>query len=68
MDIPHDVEMYDDTDHAFMDDHEGDELPPLLAVIAKLGGGEGAFHPASAADARQRVATFFHRHPDSTAT
>jgi carboxymethylenebutenolidase len=67
LDIPHDVKVYDDTDHAFMNDHEGDELPLFLEIIAKLGGGEGAFHPASAADARQRVANFFHRHLDEAA-
>ena len=60
-DVPHDVKEYPEASHGFINDHSADEkIPPLFAVMAKLGG--MGYHEASAQDARRRIAAFFAEH------
>lgn len=61
-DIPHDVQVYADTDHAFMNDHAEDEAPWGLTLLGVVLGSAGGFHPESAAHARGRIERFFDAH------
>jgi carboxymethylenebutenolidase len=59
-DIEHDVKVYPDTSHGFLDDHSRDKLPlPLVLVKTILNVG---YHGPSADDAKQRIRTFFDHH------
>ena len=58
--IPHDLKVYPDAGHAFMNNHES--MPTVVAVLGWLS--RSRYHEPSALDARQRVATFFHQHLD----
>jgi len=59
--IPHDVKEYANTDHAFLNDHDPAEVPLFIRFIAFAFGG-GAYHEASAQDARRRITAFFNCH------
>lgn len=59
--IEHDVKEYKDTDHAFMNDHDPDEVPLFIKFISIAFGG-GKYHEASTRDARKRIITFFNKH------
>ena len=60
-DVPHDVKEYPEAAHGFLNDHSADgKVPPVFAVMAKLGG--MGYHEESAADARRRIAGFFTEH------
>jgi carboxymethylenebutenolidase len=58
--VEHEVKLYPDTSHGFMDDHAKDKLPlPLVIVKTILNVG---YHGPSAVDAKRRISTFFDRH------
>ena len=58
--IEHDVKLYPDDSHGFMDDHGRDKLPlPLVIIKTILNVG---FHGPSAEDAKARICAFFDRH------
>ncbi len=59
-DIPHDIEVYPDAGHGFLNDHPRGVMP-LWALIS---GSFAAtrYHDASAADARRRIIAFFDEH------
>ena len=59
--IDHDIKEYENTDHAFMNDHDPKEVPLFLEFIAFAFGG-GAFHPESSKAARKRIISFFEKH------
>lgn len=59
--IPHDVKVYSDTGHAFMNDHPREEVP-TWALIAERFTGSSEYHEPSAADARRRIVAFFDDH------
>jgi carboxymethylenebutenolidase len=58
--VDHDVKVYDDAGHAFLNDHDPTEVPRWAVVMGKLSRSE--FHEPSARDARARIVAFFERH------
>jgi carboxymethylenebutenolidase len=58
--VEHDIKVYPDAGHGFMNDHDPADMTPLLVVLNKVSGTR--YHEASALDARRRIAAFFHRH------
>ncbi len=59
-DIPHDVKVYSDAGHGFLNDHPREEMP-LWALISGKFASTG-YHEESAADARKRIVRFFDAH------
>lgn len=57
--IEHDVKVYDEAGHSFLNDH-GDEMPRWAAVAGSFA--RAAYHEPSAADARRRIVAFFDKH------
>jgi carboxymethylenebutenolidase len=58
--VEHDVEVYPEAGHSFLNDHPRSEMPPWALVMAKMS--RSGYHEPSAVDARRRIAAFFHRH------
>lgn len=58
--IAHDVKVYPDTGHGFLNDHPSDEIPLWALVTGKLA--STAYNEESASDARRRIAAFFDTH------
>lgn len=58
--VAHDVKVYPDTGHGFLNDHPSDEMPLWALVTGKLA--STAYNEESASDARRRIASFFDRH------
>lgn len=58
--IDHDVEVYPDAGHGFMNDHASGELPLWARIPGRWS--NTAYHEPSAVDARRRVEEFFGRH------
>ncbi len=58
--VPHDVKIYADTGHGFLNDHPSDEMPLWALVTGKLA--STAYNEESASDARRRIASFFDTH------
>jgi carboxymethylenebutenolidase len=58
--IEHDVKLYPDDNHGFMDDHEHDKLPLPLVILKKVL--NVGYHGPSADDAKARIEAFFDRH------
>ncbi len=59
-DIPHDVKVYDEAGHGFLNDHARAETPLWALVSGKLA--STAYHEPSAEDARDRIIDFFDTH------
>ena len=60
LDIDHDVKVYPDAGHGFMNDHDPADLTPLLVVLSKISGTR--YDEASTRDARMRIVSFFDRY------
>ena len=58
--VDHDIKIYPDAGHGFLNDHDPAQLPLWVKVIAKLTA--AGFHEPSARDARRRIVDFFDRH------
>ena len=58
--VDHDVRVYADAGHSFLNDHDPAEASTIFKVLAKLSGSK--FHEDSALDARRRIITFFDEH------
>jgi len=58
--VEHNVKVYADAGHSFLNDHDPSEASMIFKVLAKLSGAQ--FHESSALDARQRILAFFDRH------
>jgi carboxymethylenebutenolidase len=58
--VDHDVKIYPDAGHGFINDHDPADLTPLLRVLATIS--RTRYHEASAQDAKRRIASFFHAH------
>lgn len=58
--VEHDVEVYPEAGHGFLNDHDPGELPVWVKGIAKLARAE--YHEPSALDARRRIVGFFDVH------
>ena len=59
--VEHDLEVYPDAGHSFMNEHG-----PVLRRIEKLLPTHGGFHGPSAEDAWRRMIAFFGRHLDAS--
>ena len=59
-DVEHDIKVYPEAGHGFLNDHDPAELPLWVRAIAKLAAAE--FHDSSARDARRRIIGFFNTH------
>lgn len=62
--VPHDVEVYADTGHGFLNDHPSDETPLWALVTGKLAA--TGYNGESALDARRRIVSFFDTHVKGT--
>jgi carboxymethylenebutenolidase len=58
--IDHDVKVYPEAGHGFLNDHDPAELPLWVQGVAKLAA--AAYHEPSARDARRRIVAFFDTH------
>jgi carboxymethylenebutenolidase len=58
--VDHDVKVYPDAGHGFMNDHDPADQTLLLVVLAKLSGTR--LHEHSAEEARHRIIFFFDKH------
>lgn len=59
-DVPHDVKIYPDAGHSFLNDHPSDEMPLWALITGKFAA--SGYHEPSARDARQRIVAFFQQH------
>ena len=58
--VDHDVAVYPDAGHSFLNDHDPVEAPLWSVVVGKLSTSE--YHETSAVEARRRIVSFFDRH------
>jgi len=58
--VAHDVKVYADAGHSFLNDHDPTEASILFKVLARVMGAK--YHDPSARDARGRIVTFFNEH------
>ena len=58
--IDHDLKLYPEVGHGFLNDHDPAELPHWVKLVAKLSA--AGYHEPSARDARRRIITFFDAH------
>lgn len=58
--VDHDIKVYPDAGHGFLNDHDPDDLSALDKVIAKLAA--AGYHEPSTRDARRRILAFFRSH------
>jgi carboxymethylenebutenolidase len=60
--VEHDIKVYPDAGHGFLNDHDPAELPIWVKAIAKITA--AAYHEPSSRDARRRIIAFFRAHLD----
>ena len=58
--VTHDIRVYPGAGHGFLNDHAPGETPLWALVAGKFA--HTGYHQPSAADARQRIVTFFNAH------
>lgn len=58
--IDHDLKLYPEAGHGFLNDHDPADLPVWVRAIAKLTAAD--YHEPSARDARRRIVAFFNAH------
>lgn len=58
--IAHDITVYPEAGHAFLNDHDPEEVPRWAIVMGALSTSE--YHQPSALDARRRIVAFFDTH------
>jgi carboxymethylenebutenolidase len=58
--VEHDVKVYPDAGHSFLNNHDPGDFPMLLVLLAKIS--RSAYHEPSALDARRRIVAFFNKH------
>lgn len=58
--VEHDIKVYADAGHSFLNDHDPAETSAIFKVMARLSGAR--YHEPSATDARRRIAAFFASH------
>lgn len=58
--IDHDIKVYPEAGHGFLNDHDPGDLSRLDLIIAKLAA--AGYHEPSARDARRRILVFFRTH------
>jgi len=57
--VDHDIKVYPDAGHGFINHHDPADITPLLVILNKVSGTR--YHEPSALDARRRIVAFFHR-------
>jgi carboxymethylenebutenolidase len=62
--IDHDVKLYPDAGHGFLNNHRPDELSMFIKLIARAS--SAGYHEESARDARARILAFFRKHLSAT--
>jgi carboxymethylenebutenolidase len=62
--IDHDVKLYPDAGHGFLNNHRPDELSMFIKLIARAS--SAGYHDESARDARARILAFFRKHLSAT--
>ena len=58
--VEHDIRVYPQAGHGFINDHDTADMTVLLTLLGSISGTR--YHQPSADDAHQRIAAFFHRH------
>ena len=58
--VEHDIKVYANAGHSFLNDHDPAEVSTIFKVLAKLSGAQ--FHERSARDAQRRIIAFFDEH------
>jgi carboxymethylenebutenolidase len=58
--VEHEIKVYADAGHSFLNDHDPAEASVIFRVLARLSGAQ--FHEPSAIDARRRIVAFFDHH------
>ena len=58
--VDHDVKVYAEAGHSFLNDHDPADVSTFWRVLAQVSGSR--FHEPSAVDARQRIVAFFDEH------
>jgi carboxymethylenebutenolidase len=58
--IEHDIKVYPDAGHGFLNDHDPAELPIWVKLIAKLAA--ASYNEPASQDARRRIIAFFRTH------
>ncbi len=62
--IDHDVKVYPDAGHGFINNPDPADATPFLVFLARISGTR--YHDSSAQDARRRIAAFFDQHLKAT--
>jgi len=62
--VDHDVKVYADAGHSFLNDHDPAEMSTLWKVMGRISGAQ--YDEPSAVDARKRIVGFFDRHLKET--
>ena len=58
--VDHDIKVYPEAAHGFINDHDPADATLLLTVLTRVSGTR--YHEPSARDAHRRIAAFFGRH------
>jgi carboxymethylenebutenolidase len=58
--VEHDIKVYPEASHGFLNNHPPADLTPLTVVLSRLSGTR--YHEPSAQDARRRIVAFFDTH------
>ncbi|WP_226963972.1 dienelactone hydrolase family protein [Nostocoides sp. F2B08] len=58
--VPHDVRVYPEAGHSFLNDHPREEMPAWAVVAGRFATMD--YHAPSAAEARSRIVEFLHEH------
>lgn len=58
--VAHDIKVYPEASHGFLNDHPPADQTPLLVLLNRISGTR--YHEPSAQDARRRIVAFFGTH------
>ena len=58
--VAHDIRIYPGVGHGFMNDHDPEDLSPMLRVLGRFS--RTAYDDPATQDARRRIVAFFDRH------
>jgi carboxymethylenebutenolidase len=58
--VPHDIKVYPEASHGFLNNHPPEDMTPLLVLLNRISGTR--YHEPSAQDARRRIVAFFDTH------
>ena len=61
--VDHDIKVYPEAHHGFINDHDPADMTALLTILNKVSGTR--YHEVSALDAHRRIAAFLHRYLES---